>query len=129
MSTEEVINIEKLVSTIQETNHYFLNQAQKQVNTALTVRNWVIGFHIVEYEQYGNDRAEYGQKLFKEIVNKLKMDGLSSIGERLLYLCKNFYKTYPKILQTLSAKLHLSDNQYNTILRTLSAKSLEPSSP
>jgi predicted nuclease of restriction endonuclease-like (RecB) superfamily len=125
MSTEDVINIEKLVSSIQETNHYFLNQAQKQVNTALTVRNWVIGFYIVEYEQYGNDRAEYGQKLYKEISNKLKTGGLSSIRERHLYLCKDFYKAYPNILRTASAKLYLSDNQFNTILQTVSAKCLE----
>jgi hypothetical protein len=117
MITQEVINIEKLVSSIQETNHYFFYPAQKQVNTALTLRNWIIGFYIVEYEKYGDDRAEYGQKLFKEIVNKLKTGGLSSIRERHLYLCKDFYKAYPKILQTVSAKLHLSDNQYNTILR------------
>jgi len=102
---------------------------QKQVNTALTVRNWVIGFHIVEYEKYGDDRAEYGQGLFKEIVNKLKNSGLSSIRERHLYLCKDFYKAYPNILRTVSAKLHLSENQYNTILRTVSAKCLEDPFP
>ncbi|MCW3463466.1 hypothetical protein [Chitinophaga nivalis] len=72
MNTKEVINIEKLVYSIQETNHYFLNQAQKQVNTALTLRNWVIGFYILEYEQHGEDRAAYGQRLYKEIVVKLK---------------------------------------------------------
>lgn len=99
MITQEVINIEKLVSSIQETNHYFLNQAQKQVNTALTLRNWIIGFYIVEYEKYGDDRAEYGQKLFKEIVNKLKTGGLSSIRERHLYLCKDFYKVLLDKLQ------------------------------
>lgn len=48
MDTQEVINIEGLVYSIQETNQYFLNQVQKQVNTALTLRNWVIGFYILE---------------------------------------------------------------------------------
>ncbi|RBL92451.1 PDDEXK nuclease domain-containing protein [Chitinophaga flava] len=124
MDAKEVINIEKLVRSIQETNQYFLNQAQKQVNTALTLRNWVIGFYIIEYEQHGEDRAAYGQRLYKEIAAKLKKEGVSSIRERHLYLCKDFYKAYPHILQTASAKLYLNDLQGVVILRTASAKSV-----
>ncbi|MBD0333346.1 MAG: cytoplasmic protein, partial [Chitinophagaceae bacterium] len=49
-----------LSENIHAANTYFLNKAQKQVNTALTFRNWLIGYYIVEYEQSGKDRAEYG---------------------------------------------------------------------
>jgi len=48
--------LENLASTIQNTNTYFLNKVQKQVNTALTLRNWIIGYYIAEYEQSGKDR-------------------------------------------------------------------------
>jgi hypothetical protein len=51
--------LDTLANTIHETNLYFLNKAQNQVNTALTFRNWVIGYCIVEYEQSGKDRADY----------------------------------------------------------------------
>ncbi len=64
-------NFTDLVATIEQTDNYFLKQAQKQVNTALTVRNWLVGFYIVEYEQHGTDRAEYGEKLFKRIAAQL----------------------------------------------------------
>ncbi|WP_410683531.1 DUF1016 N-terminal domain-containing protein [Chitinophaga filiformis] len=83
---------------------------QKQVNTALTLRNWIIGFYIVEYEQHGNDRVVYGQRLYKEIAANLKNRGVTSLRERHLYICKDFYKAYSDILRTPSAKLYLSDS-------------------
>jgi hypothetical protein len=64
-----VNNLEGLAKAIQKTNQLFLNQVQKQVNTSLTIRNWVIGYHIFEYEQKGEDRAQYGEELFKKLVN------------------------------------------------------------
>lgn len=125
MIMKDTINIETLVSSIKETNQYFLTKVQKQVNTALTLRNWIIGFYIVEYEQHGDDRAVYGQKLYKEIAENLRMAGVTSIRERHLYLCKDFYKAYSHILRTLSAKSYLSDLQGIEILRTLSANLLK----
>jgi hypothetical protein len=122
-TSKEIREIGQLTSAIEAANTYFLGQVQKQVNTALTLRNWIIGRYIIEYEQKGEDRAQYGQQLFKEISKTLRKKGLKSFGERNLYLCKNFYIAYPGILQTLSAKLHFSDNQLLTILQTVSAKS------
>ncbi len=40
---KNIKNINQLISVIQQTNYYFKNQAQKQVNVAMTLRNWVIG--------------------------------------------------------------------------------------
>ena len=114
--------LDNLANSIQETNSYFLNKAQKQVNTALTLRNWVIGYYIVEYEQSGKDRADYGKQLFKVIAEKLLKKGIKSIRERHLYFCKDLYKAYPQILRTASAKSYLIDFQYSEILRTVSAE-------
>ena len=33
----------------------------------MTLRNWAIGYYIVEYEQDGSDRAEYGSHLLKNL--------------------------------------------------------------
>lgn len=122
-TSNEIRELGQLVSAIEAANTYFLGQVQKQVNTALTLRNWVIGRYIIEYEQKGEDRAQYGQQLFKEVSKTLRKIGLKSFGERNLYLCKDFYVAYPEILRTLSAKLHFKDNQSIIILQTLSAKS------
>lgn len=117
-----VRNLEQLTNTIQQTNQYFLLQAQKQVNTSLTLRNWVIGFYILEYEQSGKDRADYGSGLYKAIAERLAQNGIKSIRERHLYLCKDFYLAYPQILRTASAKSYLIDFQSADFLRTLSAE-------
>ena len=99
-----VNNFESLATTIQQTNSFFLDKVQRQVNTALTIRNWIIGYYIAEYEQSGKDRADYGKQLFKAIAESLLKKGPKSMRERHLYLCKDLYKAYPQILRTVSAK-------------------------
>lgn len=121
-ATVSANTIEALSENIQATNAYFLNKAQKQVNTALTLRNWLIGYYIVEYEQSGKDRADYGARLYKEIALRLTAKGMKSIRERHLYLCKDLYVAYPQILRTLSAKSYLIDFEHPEILRTASAE-------
>jgi hypothetical protein len=70
-----------------------------------------VGLYIVEYEQHGADRAEYGEKLYKKIATKLQNRGIKGLQERNLYLCKDFYRTYPNILQSLTAKSYIVDYQ------------------
>jgi predicted nuclease of restriction endonuclease-like (RecB) superfamily len=115
-------NLQELVSVIGETQNYFKLQASRQVDTSLTLRNWLFGYYIAEYELNGADRAEYGQRLFKEIANSLEKQGFSRIRERHLYLCMDFYLAYPNILRTVSAKLYLIDLQHIVILRSATAK-------
>jgi hypothetical protein len=50
---------EKLVSTIEQMNKHFQNQAANAVNVSLTIRNYLIGLYIVEFEQNGEDRSVY----------------------------------------------------------------------
>jgi len=119
---EKINGISALVHSIQDVNKFFLGQAQRQVNTALTLRNWVIGCFVFEYEQHGKDRADYGKRLYKIIAEKLKTGGFLSLGERTLYLCKDFYLKYPEILQTPSAKLYLTDFELVGIVQSVSAK-------
>lgn len=121
-AVESINNLEGLAKIIQQTNTYFLNKAQQQVNTALTIRNWLIGFYIIEYEQSGSDRAKYGTGLLKAVAKKLLEKGIKSLQERNLYLCRDFYRTYPQILQTASAKSYLIDFEYSEKLQTASAK-------
>jgi hypothetical protein len=77
--------------------------AAQQINYWLTVRNWLIGWHIAEYEQGGSDRAEYGERLLPELARQLR--DIKGLAERRLYQCREFYRVYPLILQTVSAEL------------------------
>lgn len=47
----------------------------KAINRYLTIRNWLIGFHIVEFEQNGEDRRRYGQGLVEEMAEALDAVG------------------------------------------------------
>ena len=62
----------QLIKSINETSDYFQKEVLHQVNVALTLRNWVIGFYLYEYEQNGQDRAAYGTRLHKVIAARLK---------------------------------------------------------
>jgi predicted nuclease of restriction endonuclease-like (RecB) superfamily len=112
----------ELVLAIGKANQFFRDQAQRQVNTSLTLRNWIIGFYIVEYEQDGKDRAEYGEKLYKEISERLRADGAKELSDRTLYLFKKFYLAYPQILRVVLEGGYLIDNEGFGISQTLSAK-------
>ena len=116
-------NLERLTNTIQETNQFFINRVQKQVNVTMTLRNWIIGCHIVEYEQSGEDRAEYGKKVLETVAVRLKEKGIKGMAETNLKLFRMFYNTYPQIRQTLSDELQLNDLQHIKISQTLSDKS------
>ena len=45
--------------------------AKGAVNQLLTARNWAIGYFIVEYEQRGKERAEYGDNLLENLQKEL----------------------------------------------------------
>ncbi len=66
------MNYEKLISDISNVNDTTLATAARAVNQLLTIRNWVVGAYIVEYEQNGFDRAAYGTQLLKKLANDLK---------------------------------------------------------
>lgn len=55
------MNFDILIQSIERTHNHFQHQAAKAVNVSLTVRNWLIGFYIVEFEQNGTERAAYGE--------------------------------------------------------------------
>jgi predicted nuclease of restriction endonuclease-like (RecB) superfamily len=77
--------------------------AAQQINYWLTVRNWLIGWHIAEYEQHGADRASYGEQLMPQLARQLRH--LRGFSAQQLYRCVDFYRTYPAILSTVSREL------------------------
>ena len=92
------MKFEALVNTIESTHWHFQQQATKAVNVALTLRNWLIGHYIVEFEQNGEDRAVYGSALLDRLSLQLQIKGLVSAE---LSRCRQFYNCYPQILGSL----------------------------
>jgi len=93
---------EQLVSSILDIHDTLGAHASKAVNISLTVRNWLIGCYIAEYELHGADRASYGENLLRDLAVRLTM--VSNCNRRQLYDYLKFYRTYPQIVGTVSAQ-------------------------
>ena len=87
-----------LTSIIQTTHDAALSSTVKAINRMQTMRNWLIGYYIVEYEQHGKDRAEYGAKLLKKLEERVNRKGISTT---LLKNSRSFYLHYPQMVENL----------------------------
>ncbi|MFA9190797.1 PDDEXK nuclease domain-containing protein [Flavobacterium sp. FZUC8N2.13] len=112
-------NLENISNQIEHIHSYFNEYANKQVNYAYTLRNWLIGMYLFEYEQKGQDRAEYGINLYKNIAKKIKEKHIKGLSFTMLNTCKQFYLVYPEIIQTVSEQSFVVDNQQSEIIRAL----------
>lgn len=65
------MNFESLVGQINQVQDVLQTQAAHAVNLSLTARNWLVGCYIVEYEQHGEDRAKYGDKLINRLAKEI----------------------------------------------------------
>jgi len=82
-------------------------QAYQAVNSILVKTYWDIGKRIVEYEQAGKEKAEYGSSLLKDLSKDLKLKYSKGFSKSNIYLMRQFYLKFPKF-QTLSGKLSWS---------------------
>lgn len=99
-----------LSSAICQTHIALQSSALKAINRNLTLPNWLIGFYIIEFEQRGEDRAQYGTNLLKTLEKQVNTRGLT---ETLFKLSRQFYIIYPQIKNILV-------DQLSTIRATLS---------
>ncbi len=97
-------DFEALVSAIQQADEHLAVQASKAVNISLTIRNWLIGLYIAEFELRGLDRATYGDNLLGELSKELRLHNISSTGRRQIYNYLSFYRLYPQIVRTVPAQ-------------------------
>lgn len=88
------VNFKELIYHLQEVNRELQAGAMRAVNTSLTIRNWLFGFYIVEFEQNGKDRAAYGKFLLPKISAEMKKNNISNTDERELRRFRQFYTTY-----------------------------------
>lgn len=84
-----------LASIIQSTHDTAQSSAVRAINRMQTMRNWLIGYYIVEFEQHGKDRAEYGTQLLKKLEEQVNRKGLNVT---LFQTSRNFYNLYPRMV-------------------------------
>ena len=108
------MNFNKLIQSFQDTHEIFQSRAFQSVNMNLTLRNWMYGMYIFEYEQNGQDKANYGESLIKEIAKKFKKSKIKGLSFTNLNIFRQFYLAYPQIIQTVSEYMDL--NKFTQIL-------------
>ena len=79
-------------------------RAYSAVNFAMVESYWLIGQQIVEHEQHGEARADYGKGLLKELAAKLSVEFGKGFDESNLRYMRLFYRCFP-IRDTLRHEL------------------------
>lgn len=102
ISTKQPTDFKQLVGLIRNTSTILQEHARSVINRDVTVRAWLTGLYIVEYEQKGNDRAQYGEQLLKNLARQLDSKGFS---ETELRQYRSFYQRYPQIGAPISQYL------------------------
>lgn len=95
---------QKLVDSIGITIETARRRAIQAVNNELLKANWDIGKYIVEYEQHGNEKADYGSALLTNLSKDLKSRFGKGFSKSNIYLMRQFYLKY-QIFQSVTGKL------------------------
>lgn len=121
MNIEKPILYNNLLDTISKTYTNGKVKAFKTVNSVLVETYWKIGEHIVEFEQGGNLKADYGSRLLEQLSKDLSLKFGRGFSLSNVYRFKQFYQSYPilatlpqeslPILAELPQKLQKTENQ------------------
>ena len=124
-------DFDALVSSIVHIHQQTQDFATKAVNVALTLRNWLIGHRIVEFEQQGKDRAAYGESLLPALAERLSATGLKRVDVRELRRFRLLYGVYPQIRETVTPELlaGLGAGALQPLLNALPLPKRETASP
>lgn len=103
-------DFDSLCRAVSQIDKVFEDNAAKAINKNITARNWLTGYYIVNYEQNGNDRAQYGAKTLQKLAERLDKKSLSY---RNLKLYRQFYSEYKAlakpILEFISSEFGLNE--------------------
>ena len=95
MNIEKINLREEFVSEIRGIIISAKNNAIRSVDWERVQMYWKLGERIFNEEQGGEDRAEYGSYLLKELAGKIEAEFGSGFSYRQLAFCRQFYRTYP----------------------------------
>jgi len=99
------MNYAALITVIRDTHQQAQASAAGAVNRHLILRNWLIGAYLVEFEQNGEDRAKYGERLLSRLAQDLATRQINGLGVSMLKSCRQFFRLYPQIRQPAVGEL------------------------
>ena len=97
----------------------------RAVNTAMVTAYWLIGKRIVLEEQKGQDRANYGEKLLKNLSKELTAEFGNGFSYANLYNMRLFYQTYTDAEKFYTLCINLSWSHNRLIMRVSDANARE----
>ena len=92
-----------LISAINSVHENARAGVAGAVNRHLVLRNWLIGGYLVEFQQNGKDRAEYGTGLLKRISADLKKNEVAGCSAQMLERMRVFFRSYPQLAKIISS--------------------------
>jgi predicted nuclease of restriction endonuclease-like (RecB) superfamily len=107
ISSQFVCDIRQIITAAQ-------TNAVRSVDFCRVQMYWHLGQRILEEEQQGKSRADYGSYLIRNLAKQLEPEFGSGFGERQLKFCRQFYKEYP-IVNALRSQLNWS--QYRMLIQ------------
>ena len=96
------MRLEALVAAVANVHSRMDERATRSVNISLTLRNWLIGAYITQYELGGADRATYGGRVFEALAKRLRGSGIGRADARELRRYKRFFEAYPQIRDSVT---------------------------
>lgn len=123
---ENIFDFKLLISRCEETHQLTRTTAARATNKALVIRNFLLGRYIVEFEQNGSNRAQYGESLLQELSNALK----TSIGRGFsvdnLESMRRFYTAYSANILPIKSETvsRILKNQISETLSRISSVDL-----
>jgi len=91
------MNFKNLLHQLRQTHDLLQQRAVSAISQGLVVRNWLIGHYLVEFEQHGQDYAQYGERLLYRLSDELTAGGMKGMSYTNLTLYRKFYLTYPHL--------------------------------
>ena len=95
----EIQDIQNLYNEVREIIASARQNAVRSVDFCRVQMYWNIGKRILETEQDGKDRAEYGSYLLKNLAKRLEPEYGTGFSYRQLQFCRQFYRMYPFTIQ------------------------------
>lgn len=99
------MNYPDLIAAISQAHDQARQHAAGAVNRQLILRNWLIGAYLVEFEQNGQDRANYGTGLLKRVARDLAQHAVSGCSSQMLERMRLFFRRYPQMASAISSPL------------------------
>ena len=110
---DKQISITSLHQEIRQIINSARSNAVRSVDFCRVQMYWNIGRRIIEEEQHGKERADYGAYLLKNLAKVLEPEYGSGFSVRQLEMCRKFYRIYP-IANTVCSQLNWS--QYKLLI-------------